>query len=157
MNPWRECEGLLLALSLQHGGTWTLAAHRIDGGGVRYVASDGQGANIPVDNHPRRLVYRVARERNAGGEMITCDGCGSAIRGGRCSSCNDLSISHIREQETLEDYREPLPLTDAQRATDDTLVGWFEQWEQERMGGWFDEWEQERREAEDLRLFATGH
>ena len=36
-------------------------------------------------------------------------------------------------------------MTDEQQAVEDTLVGWFEQWEQER------------REAEELRLFATGH
>ena len=77
--------------------------------------------------------------------MTTCAGCGSEIRGGRCPTCHDLSIGYMREQESLEDYREPLPLTDEQQAAEDTLVDRFEQWEQDR------------REAEDLRLFATGH
>jgi len=77
--------------------------------------------------------------------MTTCAGCGSEIRHGRCSTCNDLSMSYILEQEAMEGDREPEPLTDEQQAVEDTLVGWFEQWEQER------------HETESLRRFATGH
>jgi len=54
-------------------------------------------------------------------------------------------MSYILEQEAMEGDREPEPLTDEQQAVEDTLVGWFEQWEQER------------HETESLRRFATGH
>ena len=77
--------------------------------------------------------------------MTHCLGCGGEIRGGRCSSCNDLSTTWQMEQEALEDDREPLPLTEEQRAAEATLRGWF------------DTWEQERCDAEALRRFATGH
>ena len=71
---------------------------------------------------------------------MNCTYCGSEIkRLGRCPTCNYLAAG------CLEDEREPLPLTDEQQATEDTLRDWF------------DEWEQERREAEEHRLFATGH
>ena len=77
--------------------------------------------------------------------MTTCAGCGSEIRWGRCSACNFLSLTWQMEQESMEDYRIPLPLTAEQQAAEDTLRGWF------------DTWEQERCDAEELRLFATGH
>lgn len=86
--------------------------------------------------------------------MTTCAGCGSEIQRGRCSICNYLSISYILEQEALEDEREPEPLTDEQRAVEATLRSWFDQWEQERRDA---EGIAEWREAEELRLFATGH
>lgn len=76
--------------------------------------------------------------------MTTCAGCGSEIRGGRCPTCSTLSMSYILEQEALEDYR-PEPLTEDQQTAHDTLLGWL------------DEWEQERQEAESQRMFATGH
>lgn len=85
--------------------------------------------------------------------MTTCAGCGSEIRRGRCSTCNYLSMSYILEQETLEDECEPEPLTDEQQAVETTLRSWFDQWEQERCDA---ESITERREAEELRLFATG-
>ena len=71
---------------------------------------------------------------------MNCSYCGSEIkRLGRCPTCNYLMAG------CLEDDREPLPLTDEQQAVEDTLVGWFEQWEQER------------HETESLRRFATRH
>ena len=77
--------------------------------------------------------------------MTTCAWCGGVITRGRCASCTALSMTWQMEQEAMEDWREPEPLTEAQQAAEATLRGWF------------DTWEQERRDAEDHRLFATGH
>lgn len=88
--------------------------------------------------------------------MITCTGCGSEIRWVRCSTCNNLSMSYILEQEAMEDKHKPEPLTDEQQAAHDTIFNGIQQREQERRDAEA-EGIAERQEAEELRLFATGH
>lgn len=83
--------------------------------------------------------------------MITCTYCGSEIkRLGRCPACNYLVAGCLEAEHDLE------PLTDEQQAVEDTLLVWFDEWEQERQEAEAGDIAAQR-EAEELRLFATGH